>query len=849
MLISPSNPSNHLLNIWSHEPTVASNVVDWHVDPERAAEYAACPPDLHPALRHYLDAKGIDQLYVHQVEAWNAAQNGDHVVVVTGTASGKTLCYDLPILNQLLTSRDARALYLFPTKALTQDQYQGLMDASRMVGPDDYPLQVAVYDGDTPAEHRPAIRSNARLILSNPDMLHTGILPHHTRWAEFFRDLRYVVIDEIHVYRGVFGSHIANVIRRLKRVAAFYGAHPQFFLTSATIANPGQHAERLIEAPVTVIDHDGSPRGKRHFLLYNPPIVNEDLGLRASSMTESIRLTGDLLDMNVQTLLFCRARRTVEMMLKYLQQSRAGDSHTLRSYRSGYLPSERREIEQSLRQGTARAVVATNALELGIDIGGMDAVVLVGYPGTIASTRQQAGRAGRKQGSSLAVMVASSLPLDQFLMQHPEFIFDRSPEQALINPDNLLILLQHLRCAAFELPFKQGERFGNLDPDLLGSMLEFLAQSGDIHISGDKYYWMSEGYPAEKVSLRSSSSNTVALQVETDNGHPRIIGQVDYESALWMVHPQAIYLHSGNMYEVDALDLENNTAQMKPVEVDFYTEPRKNVEIEKLSLLRESPVEGGSKSYGEVMATTQVTGYRRIRWYTNENLGEANLDLPATQLRTMGYWLTLNTDTVDHLRESGLWNSDPNDYGPGWQRIRKLVLVRDHYTCQACGATEKDQPLHVHHKIPLRSFPSYDQANQLSNLVTLCPACHRQAELSVSIRNGLAGLCYGLQNLAPLFLMCDVSDLGASYDPQSKLADKQPAVVLYDLVPGGIGLSESLYDIHDDLMRRAYELVTHCGCKNGCPSCVGPAGINGVGGKDETIALLAALCGIPLKKE
>lgn len=848
MLVS-SNPSNQLLKIWSHEPTVSSNVVEWHVDPERPAQYAGFPRDLHPILLQYLIRDGINQLYVHQVDAWEASRNGDHVVVVTGTASGKTLCYNLPILNQVLNSPDDRALYLFPTKALTQDQYHGLENISLALSGADKSIRPAIYDGDTPSDHRPAIRTNARLVLSNPDMLHTGILPHHTRWAEFFRNLRFVVIDEIHVYRGVFGSHIANLIRRLMRVAAFYGAHPQFFMTSATIANPGQLAERLIEQPVTVIDHDGSPRGKRHFLLYNPPIINQDLGLRASSMTESIRLTGDLLDMNVQTLLFCRARRTVEMMLKYLQQARADTSDSLRSYRSGYLPTERRDIEHSLRQGTARAVVATNALELGIDIGGMDAVVLVGYPGSIASTRQQAGRAGRKLGSSLAVLVASSFPLDQFLMQHPEFIFDRSPEQALINPDNLLILLQHLRCAAFELPFKKGDLFGRLDPVLLQSILELLSQSGDLHASGDKFFWMADSYPANNVSLRSSSPNSVVLQIMHANGNPQIIGQVDYESALWMVHPQAIYLHSGNMYEVQNLDLENNTAQIKPVEVDYYTEPRKKIEIEKLSLIRQSEVTGGSRNYGELMVTTQVTGYRRIRWYSNENLGEADLDLPATQLRTTGYWLTLSPETVDHLREAGLWNSDPNDYGPNWQQIRKLVLQRDHYTCQSCGAVERDQPLHVHHKIPLRSFASNEQGNQLSNLVTLCPACHRRAELSVSIRNGLSGLTYVLQNLAPLFLMCDVSDLGASYDPLSPLAEKQPAVVIYDLVPGGIGLSESLYDIHDDLVNRAYELVTRCGCKNGCPSCVGPAGINGIGGKEETIALLSALCGIPVTKE
>ena len=848
MLALP-NPTGHLLDIWNREPTVSDNVVNWHVDPERSASLEPYPDDLHPELLSFYRHKGIASLYAHQARSWQAAQTGQNLVIVTGTASGKTLCYNLPILDRMIREPQARALFLFPTKALTQDQFKGLEEAAEWLSASGAAsTPAAIYDGDTPSAHRPGIRGKARLVLTNPDMLHTGILPHHTRWAEVFRNLRYVVIDEIHVYRGVFGSHIAKLISRLKRVAAFYGAFPQFILTSATIANPGQLAERLIELPVKVIDEDGSPRGQRHFLLYNPPIINRELGLRASAMSESIRLTSDLLDLDIQTLLFCRARSTVERLLMYLQQTRmqrtqnSAAGANVRGYRSGYLPSERREIEQSLRRGTARAVVATNALELGIDIGGMDAVVLVGYPGTIASTRQQAGRAGRKHGNSLAVMVASSNPLDQFLMQHPEFIFDRTPEQALINPDNLLILLQHIRCAAFELPFRGGEPFGNLSPDLLASILDLLSQTGEMHASGDRYFWMSDQYPAQGVSLRSSSPIRVVLQIPDDSSGVRAIGEVDYESALWMVHPQAIYLHGGLMYEVQDLNLENNTAQLKPTSADFYTEPKKQVEIEKVQQIRQSEVIGASRSFGEVLVTTQVTGYRRVRWYSNEVLGEGSLDLPPTQLNTTGYWITLNPNTVERLRAEGLWNNDPNNYGPEWQNIRKLALQRDRYTCQACGAVERERPHHVHHKIPFRSFEEREKANALTNLVTLCPTCHQQAEASVLIRSGLAGLTYVLQNLAPLFLMCDISDLGAQSDPLSPLGDKQPTVVLYDLVPGGIGLSDALYDMHDELIQRARELVQTCTCQTGCPSCVGPAGINGVGGKDETLALLSALC-------
>lgn len=841
-----ANRLGYLLDLWQREPTIAANLVSRRTEPEQPARTADIPLDLHPVLGAYLVQKGIGRLYSHQSQSWQQAVAGRNVVVVTGTASGKTLCYNLPVLDQVLRFPETRALYLFPTKALTQDQFQGLRDVSAFATQAaDLTIPAAIYDGDTPQGDRQSIRKKGRVILSNPDMLHTGILPHHTLWADFFRSLRFVIIDEIHVYRGVFGSHVANLIRRLKRVAQFYGAHPQFILTSATIANPGQLAGRLIEEPVVVVDEDGSPHGRRHFLLYNPPIVNPDLGLRASSTGESVRLAGDLLDQDVQSILFCRTRRTVEMMLKHLQQARADNSDALRSYRSGYLPKERRAIESSLRQGQARAVVATNALELGIDIGGVDAVILVGYPGTIASTRQQAGRAGRKHGASLAVLVASANPLDQYLMQHPEYLFERTPEQALINPDNLLILLQHLRCAAFELPFKQGEGFGRLSQEMLDSILQLLAESGELHSSANTYYWMADRYPADQVSLRSSSPHRVALQSDHQDGH-RVIGEVDYESALWMVHPHAIYLHSGQMYEVRDLDLENNVAHIHPVEIDYYTDPKVQTEIEKLSEMLQSPVEGGEIHYGELMVTTQVTGYKRLKWFTNENLGEGVLDLPATQLRTVGYWLSLDQSTVDQLRETGLWNNDPNDYGPNWLFARRLALKRDQHTCQVCGTVESDRPFHVHHKIPFRTFPSYVQANQIDNLVTLCPSCHQRAELAVKVRSGLAGLGYVLHNLAPLFLMCDVEDLGVHTDPLSPLAEKQPVVVLYDMVPAGIGLSETIYGLHTELMQRSLELVSACSCVSGCPSCVGVAGAAGVGGKEETLALLSVLCGLPV---
>ena len=847
-----------LLSNWNAEPSIAGNFDHVQYIPARPARYEALPDDLHPALRSALRAAGIPELYSHQADAWRRAQAGEHLVVVTGTASGKTLCYNLPVLDRLLRDSQARALYLFPTKALAQDQLAGLdqlnVSLRQQLGPQaDLPV-IGVYDGDTPNHQRPAVRKNARLLLSNPDMLHTGILPHHTNWVEFFANLRYVVIDEIHIYRGVFGSHVANVLRRLKRVAAFYGAYPQFVLTSATIANPAEFARRLVEQAVALIDEDGAARGPKQFVIYNPPVVDQDTGLRRSSLQESVRLADDLLAYNVQTILFGRSRRTVELILTYLRERAAGDSTSLvdpqeqiRGYRSGYLPQQRRAIERGLRQGQVRAVVATNALELGIDIGQMGASVLVGYPGTVAATWQQAGRAGRGQETSLAVLVATADPLDQFLASHPDYLFERSPESALINPDNLLILLEHLRCAAFELPFQRGDGFGSLPPDQLAEFLDFLSQSGDVHASGERFFWMADRYPAQAVSLRSASSDTIQLQVwgpETEGGAagPTVIGQVDRVSATWLVHPQAIYLHEGRSFYVEELDLEHKAAKLVPNFGDFYTLPHQETTVALIEQFDQAPVAGGIKAHGEIQVTTQLVGFRKVRWYTHENLGSGTLEMPPSELLTTGYWLGLAPETVERLAGQGLWSNAPNQYGPNWSAQRDLARQRDEYRCRVCAAPENGRRHHVHHLTPFRAFTSYLQANQLANLITVCPSCHRRVEINVRVRSGLAGLAFTLGHLAPLFLMCDSADLGVHSDPQSALVDGQPAVVIYDHIPAGIGFSQRLFEIHDELVQRAYELVASCKCSDGCPSCVGPGGENGSGGKQEALAILSELC-------
>ena len=843
-----------LIAHWRSEPEVAQNVVEWHTIPAQIARLVPFPADLHPALAGALINLGLQELYLHQSISWDYANKLENVVIKTGTASGKSLCYNLAVLDALIRDPDARALYLFPTKALAQDQLTGLQKLTSAVSiyqPKNTPLKSAIYDGDTPSKARSAIRSSSRIILTNPDMLHTGVLPNHTIWAEFLRNLRYVVIDEMHVYRGVFGSHVANVLRRLKRIASFYGASPLFFLTSATIGNAKELAEQLIEAPVALVDEDGSGRGSRHFIVYNPPVVNSELGIRRGVVQESVRLAEDLLAGGVQTIIFGRTRRSIELILTYLRErlprgevelEKDKFTESVRGYRSGYLPSERREIEGGLRNGAVRAVVATNALELGIDIGKMGAALIAGYPGSIAATWQQAGRAGRGQETALAVLLTSSDPLDQFLARYPEYFFGRSPEQGLINPNNLLILIGHLRCAAFELPFQDGESFGNIPAEQLHEMLDYLREEGLLHYSGGKYFWIADQYPSQGISLRSASADRIRLLIAGDDEQTvRTIGEVDRESALWMVHPGAIYIHEGRTYYVQSLDLEQGKAMMIPASLDYYTEAQSDTRVELLEEYAETTVKGGVKAYGDLKITTQVKGFRRIHWQTHENLGQSGLELPPSDLITMGYWITLSEIAVERLRSMGMWSNAPNNYGPEWNATRQRVRERDGYRCQACGALESSREHDVHHKIPFRIFASAQEANQLDNLVTLCTACHRRVETAVRVRSGLAGLGFVLGHLAPLFLMCDPRDLGVHSDPQALLAGGQPSVILYDNVPAGIGFSERLFEIHAELINHALALVSTCSCVDGCPSCVGPGGEAGYGGKAEAIALLEVL--------
>lgn len=600
----------------------------------REAQYEAIPPEAHPSLRAMLEKRGMPLLYTHQAEAFRLCATGKNVVVVTPTASGKTLCYNLPVMNDLIADPGTRAMYLFPTKALAEDQLHEFQAAIDAAGCD---LKAFTYDGDTPQDARKAIRERANVVFTNPDMLHSGILPHHTKWAKCFENLRYVVIDELHYYRGVYGSHLANLLRRLRRICAFYGSSPKFICCSATIANPRELAEALTESPFELVNKNGAPSGEKYFVLYNPPVVNRQLGIRRSYLHETRRIATEFIDRHQQTLIFANSRLATEILITYLRDAcehgpLPGD--TVRGYRGGYLPRERREIERKLRNGDIRAVVATNALELGIDIGSLDAVVMAGYPGNIASTWQRAGRAGRRQASSIAVLVASSAPLDQYIVEHPEYFFGQSPEHAQVNPDNLEILLNHLKCAAFELPVRDGEKFG---PHETGELCQFLADLGLLHHSGGCWHWTSDTYPADAVSLRAvTSDNFVVIDI---TGAHKVIAEVSFPAALTTLHEKAIYLHEARQYQVERFDYEGRKAYVRQVDSDYFTDAIDYTQVKELDEAESAVVGGAGAVHGEVRVNRQIVGFKKIKFYTLENVGAGQLSMPEQEMHTTALWL------------------------------------------------------------------------------------------------------------------------------------------------------------------------------------------------------------------
>ncbi len=632
-----------ILSSLRNDPATARHLTAWREIPARPARFVPIPPDVNPRLADALRSTRIEALYTHQAQAFDVARSGKHLVIVTPTASGKTLCYNLPVLNTLLDAPEARALYLFPTKALSMDQVDELQTLVRALNAD---IKAYTYDGDTPGAARRAIRTAGHIVVTNPDMLHAAILPHHTKWLRLFENLKYIVIDELHTYRGLFGSHVGNVLRRLRRICRFYGTTPQVICASATIGNPKELAERLLEEDVTLIDDNGAPSGPKVFAFYNPPVINRELGIRRDATLEAQRLAGEFIRNRVPLIAFARSRKTAELLTTAFKDTAAihGISpDRIAGYRAGYLPSERRMIERGLRDGDILAVASTNALELGIDIGSLQAALLVGYPGTIASTWQQAGRAGRTQDLSVALMVATSDPLDQYIVRHPEYFFGQTPEAGLVNPDNLYVLTSHVRCAAFELPIEEAERFG---PNTLPEILDYLQSQRIVHEEDGRWHYVADAYPAQEVSLRSASTENVVI-IDTTEPSPRVVGEVDLASAPGLVHEDAIYIHLGQQYHVDRLVWEERKAYVHRVDVDYYTTAQIAVDIR---VLQEFAPGGqapgthgapGAPAHGEVVVTYRPTIFKKLTLERHENVGWGPIHLPESTLHTSAYWMTL----------------------------------------------------------------------------------------------------------------------------------------------------------------------------------------------------------------
>ncbi|UCD72445.1 MAG: DEAD/DEAH box helicase [Syntrophobacterales bacterium] len=751
----------------------------------RGGKYVAVPNSIDEGLMVALEKRGITKLFSHQGMAFDAVLAGRDVVVVTPTASGKTLCYNLPIVNDKLHDSSVKAIYLFPTKALSQDQMTELQELVEATGGS---IGTFTYDGDTPQDARRVIRARGDIVITNPDMLHTGILPHHTKWIKLFQNLKYIVIDELHSYRGVFGSHMTNVLRRVRRICDFYGSRPQFICCSATIANPRELAEKLIERPVELIDQNGAPSSEKLFFLYNPPVVNKELGIRGSHLGAARNISYPFIQGGIQTIVFATSRLNVEVLTKYLKdrvEREKGDRNFVRGYRGGYLPRTRREIERGLKRGEVLGVVATNALELGIDIGRLDVSVIAGYPGTIASTWQQAGRAGRRSGLSLAVLIGRSLPLDQFIMENPDYFFGRSPEHGLINPDNLHILISHIKCAAFELPFKDGESFGR---ENLREILEYLEEKGVVHHLDDRWHWMQDVYPADGISLRSVSEENFLVIDTTKSAKGKVIAEVDFTGAHTTLHEGAIYICESELYQVDTLDYESRKAYVRRTKADYYTDAVSYTDVSILEGFEEKGECGTSVEHGEVAVSTKVVGFKKIKFYTSENVGYGKVHLPDQQMHTTSYWLTFPRRMLEDM-PFNRWEIIDGILGMAYavHYIASLHLMCDIKDIQRCVGDRG-----------ARWFA-------------------RLSRESRGIYKSSAG-------------MEEVSIDGI--DPF------EPTLFIYDNYPGGIGFSQQLFDGHREILEGTFKLISGCGCQSGCPSCVGPTGQLGTESKGIALFLL-----------
>jgi DEAD/DEAH box helicase domain-containing protein len=754
--------------------------------PSSEGNFAPFPSWVDPAIKNVLTRRGIARLYSHQAKAIDLVHQGKDVVLVTPTASGKTLCYNIPVLQRILEEPETRALYLFPTKALANDQ---MTEVHGLIGEMKADIKTYTYDGDTPDDARQSIRKQGHVVVTNPDMLHAGILPHHTKWQKLFSNLKYVVVDELHIYRGVFGSHVTNVFRRLVRICRFYGQDPIFICCSATVANPREHAEDLLEKEVALIDESGAPRSAKTFILYNPPIVNRELGIRQSAMTPARTIMSDLIANKIQTIAFTTSRLSVEVLTKYLKDSFSAkvpvDDHYVTGYRGGYLPNLRRRIEKGLRERTVMGVVSTNALELGIDVGDLEACLMVGYPGSIASTWQQAGRAGRRAGASLAILIARSNPMDQFIVENPDYFFARSPEHCRINPDNLLILLHHIKSAAFELPFEEGEKFGKED---LMELLSYLEEKGVLHRVDRRWHWAAESYPADEVSLRTINPENVVVVDTTTTGDHKVIAEVDWDSAFTTVHDEAIYMVESQQYHVDKLDLERKKAYVRKVDVDYYTDAMTYTAVRVIEDFDRKMKGRIIAEHGEVHVVRKVVGYKKIKFYTSENVGYGDVHLPEKDMHTTSYWFTIPWDLLNSLPFT---RSDIIDGLAG------LAYCLHHIAAMLVMSDIRD----VDWCIGDKSGEWYVRHGSNHRVITTTPN-------------------------QPATVMEDAYD---------------PTVFIFDAYPGGIGFSENLFDRHDELIHAVRSVIASCQCDYGCPNCVGPLLEVGPSAKDAALRILGLM--------
>ena len=736
---------NDVISQLKCDPDFMSSVTRWETISSTEGEYVDFPGQVDPELKTAYISRGIERLYSHQKECYESVASNNHTVVVTPTASGKTICYNLPVLDCLLKNPDARALYFFPTKALSQDQQSelnGILEAGNL------PIKAATYDGDTPSSLRMKARNTGRIIITNPDMLHTGILPNHPKWIKFLSNIKFVIIDEVHIYRGVFGSHVTNVIRRLKRICRFYGSNPLFVCCSATIGNPREHAQRIIEDDnIRLIDSNGAPRGEKHFILYNPPLIDQTQGIRRGVVLESQKLACKLLKNGIKTIVFARSRIRTEIIASYINDhfnNLYNNNHNIKveSYRGGYLPNERRAIEKGLREGEINGVVSTNALELGIDIGGLDASVSAGFPGSISSSRQQAGRAGRRSTVSVSVLIASASPTDQFLINHPDYLLGKTPEKAQIDPNNIYIISDHLKCAAYELPFPEDEEFGMPIKELLS----YLESEGVLRYSGGKYFWSDRSYPAESISLRSATAENIVI-IDTTKGKNIVIGEMDRPSAKELIYNDAIYIHRGEQYVVKELNIDDKKCFVEQSNANYYTDAIVKTDLKVLHQDQIIDGPGMQIVLGDVLVRTQAAKYKKIKYKTHENIGYGDIALPEEEMHT-----------------------------------RCFVFL----------------------------FPPSFPAGKA--LVSQGPSASEQI---------IASLGTLIKNVAPVFLLCDASDIGVSErikDPHFE----SPCLYCYDRYPGGSGLAEGFLLQYKEILKGSRELLENCKCASGCPSCIGP---------------------------